>query len=445
MAEPDPGLRRVAVSTDTATVDLMLPARIPLAELLPAIAETVGADCADPSTPDGLGYQLAHPAGIGLDASMTLAQHHIRDGTLLVLIRCTAEVAPPSVDDPSDALCAMSRPWPARGARLTAAIAAGYLAGVGALAMVWSAFAAHPAGSAALWAAAIGGGALAGSVIAYRLRQDQVAGWTLGLLATGFAGVAGFLAVPDGPGPPHVLLAATAAAAVAAITGQLSGGRAVPFTAVVCTATLTAAIALAGTFTGAAPRVLGCMEATAALGLLGVTARLAITMTGLSDPEIAGGDHLYRRSRRAADWLTGLVAGSAAAAVLGAVTVAVATPRRADAGFVGLLGAALLLRARGQSDPARSIVLLASGILTVGVALGAAARIAPDRIPWVCTIATGLAAVALWLGAIAPTLRPSPTLRRCADLAEYLVLATVVPMAVWLCGFYGASHELIPF
>jgi hypothetical protein len=53
-----------------------------------------------------------------------------------------------------------------------------------------------------------------------------------------------------------------------------------------------------------------------------------------------------------------------------------------------------------------------------------------------------LGAVALYLASIRDTTAVSPIGRRSVELLEYLGLAVVVPLAVWLCGLYGATRSL---
>ena len=53
-----------------------------------------------------------------------------------------------------------------------------------------------------------------------------------------------------------------------------------------------------------------------------------------------------------------------------------------------------------------------------------------------------LGAVALCLASISDTTTVSPIGRRSVELLEYLAFAVVVPLAVWLCGLYGATRSL---
>ena len=53
-----------------------------------------------------------------------------------------------------------------------------------------------------------------------------------------------------------------------------------------------------------------------------------------------------------------------------------------------------------------------------------------------------LGAVALCLASISKATTVSPIGLRSVELLEYLAFAGVVPLAVWLCGLYGATRSL---
>jgi hypothetical protein len=53
-----------------------------------------------------------------------------------------------------------------------------------------------------------------------------------------------------------------------------------------------------------------------------------------------------------------------------------------------------------------------------------------------------MGAVALCIASIGGATTISPIGRRSVELLEYLAFAVVVPLAVWLCGLYGATRSL---
>ena len=87
----------------------------------------------------------------------------------------------------------------AAGTRLAGAVAAACLTGIGGLALVRNAFTRNEGGGAGVAACACLV-ALMFAAMAHRACRDAIAGLTLSLIATAFAAVAGFLAVPGVPG-----------------------------------------------------------------------------------------------------------------------------------------------------------------------------------------------------------------------------------------------------
>ncbi|GFG68310.1 EsaB/YukD family protein [Mycolicibacter senuensis] len=391
MTDTDPGLRRVAVYADTGHADLALPAAVPVAVLVAAAVELVsGRDGPQPmsSRDQPLGpYRLAQPGRSPLDGSKTLAQHGIRDGAVLVLTRA-GDVAPePRFDDPAEQVAAGVRtaahPWRPTARRLTAAIA-----------------------------------------------------------ASGLAGVAGFVAVPGGPGAPNVLLAMAATGTVVAMAVPSSGCSG-PARAILCglagLVILAAVAAMAGAATGVSAQTIGAAAAAGGVGLIRVAGRIAMLAAGLSRRPTA------RHAVAARDLLCGLIAGSAAAVVLGAAGVAAGEPVAGVPGLVGAAfaaaaGAALLLRARSHADGTQIATLLVGGAATMGIAvLSAALDVTPHR-PWPAMVAAAMSVVTIVLGFTAPV--RSPLARRGAEVLESVALGAVVPLACWLCGVYGSVRGL---
>lgn len=383
MSVPDSGLRRVAVHADTAHADLALPAGVPVAALIAAIVDLMASrDGPHPLRP----YRLGLPGRAPLDSSKTLAQHEIGDGAVLVLTRADDPVPDPRFDDPAQQVAATvratARPWSPAARRFTAVLA-----------------------------------------------------------ASGLAGVAGFVAVPGGPGAPNALLAAAAAGtvAVSAVPSCRSGGT---VRAMLCclagVAVAAAVVGIACAATGVSLQAAGAASAAGAVVLIRAAGRVAIAVTGLSRRPVAD------RTDRARDLLTGLVAGSAAAVVLGVAGVAAGqqgagVPRLVGVAFAVAAGAAQLLRARSHTDGAQVAALVAGGVGALGIAVLAAADAAPHRV-WPAAVAAVLSGAAVVFGFTAPARSPFP--RRCAEVLEGVALGTLVPLACWLCGVYGVARGL---
>ncbi len=454
-------LRRLSVYADGLNVDLALPAAMPLAVLIPEIVDILATQ-AGPSTRDrmAVGYQLARPGGAALDSSTTLAQNVIHDGTTLVLSRSSTTLPAPYIDDVAEAvsthLDATARAWTRRAARLTGAAATAWLAGVGGVLLVrigFSANGSHRSGAAGI-AAITGCVALLAAVMAHRVYRDAIAGSTLGLLATAFAAVAGLLAVPDGPGAPNLVLAATAAAVTAVVTKQSTGCGTVTLTTVSCLAIVLAGAALVAVITAAPLQAIGSMSAVTSVALLEVSPRVSIVWAGLAPrlpagPDASTGwkdsDRLQTRTTQAANRLTSLVIACAASAAIGAISTGVHTTAGSHPSglvFAMVIAVVLLLRARAHPEPRRKGTLLAAGTITVGTTFVIAAVTTPQYALWIAAATVVPATTALHLGFVAPAVTTSPVAGRSVELLEYLAFAAIVPLACWVCDFYGAVRGL---
>lgn len=231
----------------------------------------------------------------------------------------------------------------------------------------------------------------------------------------------------------------------------------ITLTAVACCAVVVAAATLVGAITAAPVPAIGSLATLASFGLLEVSARMAVLLAGLSprlppalNPDDADAlpttDRLTTRANRADAWLTSLLAAFAASATIGAIGTAVATHgiHRSSMGGIALAavtGALLLLRAR-SADTRRSLVFAICGITTVATAFTVAADRALEHGPWIAALTAMLAAVAMFLGFVAPALSLSPVTYRTIELLECLALIAMVPLTAWLCGAYSAVRHL---
>lgn len=456
LAASDTGLCRACVHWGTAAVDLVLPAGVPVAVLIPSIVDAL--EVGHPDN-DAVGYQLSVPGAGALDPSTTLVHNRIGDGAVLVLSRQAGPPpAPRYFDDAqvvSAALAAAARSCGVggnrRAARLAGAAAAVLLTAVGGLVLVRKAFSASPsrdAGATVAVLASTGLVALAAAVIAHRAYRDPVAAQALSVIATVFAAVAGFVAVPGAPTVSNVLLAAAAAAVTSVSAIRASGCGAVPLTALACVAGVSAAAALVGVITAAPMHVIASVAGAVSLGLLAVAARVSIALAGLTPrvdgPDLAStgpsGSSVAAKAVRADRWLVSLLAGLASSAGAGAVvTVLAGAPRPSCVAFGTLTGALLLLRCR-SGDGTRMLVVAVAGIVTASTTFGVAALRAPMDGPSVAAATAALVAAAMCLGFAAHG--SSPVVRRGVELLEWLALAALVPLTCWICGLYGAVRGL---
>lgn len=384
MSIPDPGLCRVAVHADTAHVDLALPSRVPVATLLAAVLDLMPHQSASgPPRP----YYLSEPGRAALDGTKSLSQQGIRDGCTLVLTH--AECPDPKVvfDDPAElvatAVRSTQRPWSPVARRLAAA-----------------------------------------------------------LTASGLAAVAGFVAIPGGPGAPSALLAAAAAGTVALMAVPPTGCGATLRTTLCCLAGLTvlgAVVGMAVAATGIALSRVGAVAVVAGVAMTRGAGRLAGAVSGL----FRRADPVPSQVGEAHDLLTGWVAAAAALVAVGAgATITAApgagAPAMVCAAFVATAGTAVVLRSRSHTDGLQIAALVTGGTATVGIGLLGAAGNTAAR--WPAVLAVALVAAALALGFTAPT--ASPLIRRSAEIVESLALGSLVPLACWVCGFYSPARGL---
>ncbi len=291
------------------------------------------------------------------------------------------------------------RPWTRRAARLIGALEGSCLASVTAAVLLRTMFDTDDprrTGSAGV-AATVGFLTLLAALIAYRAFRERLAGLTLGLLAIGFAALAGLLAVPGGPGAPNALFAAAAALTSAAVM-RVIGCHAAVFTALACFTTVGAAAALVGAITAVPLQAIGAAVAAISLVLVEVSAPMSIMLAGLSpqpasDPDATRGDpmlcphRLSAKAIRAYDWLTSLVVGFSASAALGAIGAVVGLylaggQSAPGIAFATITGGVLLLRARSHQDLARSVPLVAAGTATLSATLVIAAVAYPLSTPY---------------------------------------------------------------
>ena len=128
------GLVRVTIASGSRRVDLVLPGAIPVAELVPELARSVG--LLDASTVYG-GYRLVTQEGRVLVNNAGLTMQGIEDGGLLTVSAGVDEPAPRVYDDVVEAMADVVenelKPWEPAAGRRTALGAGSILLGLGAL------------------------------------------------------------------------------------------------------------------------------------------------------------------------------------------------------------------------------------------------------------------------------------------------------------------------
>ncbi|MDG5481546.1 type VII secretion integral membrane protein EccD [Mycolicibacterium gadium] len=421
----------VASCTDDAhrAVDLELPADVGVGELVPQIVDLVHRD----STPTpGLDWVLSKLGEPPLNESESLYDNDVRDGDLLVLTTTEPAPAERSSCDPCHAMAADRTTAP----RMLPAIACLLLGGCGAAVLAW------PAAGVAISSRVVVGACLAvaagvGAVVIRRLRGDPLICVTLSLIAVLYAGATGFLTVRTGTAVSGLLLASAAVFAAAILLLRMTNCGRTCLTAIAALAVLVTATAAAAVWWRLQPSAGGAILVGLSLATLGVAPRLAMAFSGIT-PDAA--PHVGRCHQT----LTGLVAGSSAAAALGAIAVAVGEV--CDAGstlrgtsFIAIVALVLLLRVRTHVDATRRASLAGAGVLCLLAGFGSAAVAAPGHAHVISVLAASTGAAALG-GIVRPTV--SPIALRTVEVLECVAIAAVIPMACWVGGIYGWARGM---
>lgn len=444
----------MSVHAGAGVVDLALPCATPVAALIPPIVDILKAHGVSDLT--AARYRLSILGSAALDPSTTLARCGIRDGAVLVLSRAAAPPPTFRYDDVAEAVSETlaATGWGPtqnyRATRLAAALGAGSLACVGCLALVGNTLAGNAVrdlGTTAGIAAVVAFVAVMLAALANRGHADAMAGLTLGLVATAFSAAAGFLTVPGAPGLPNVLLAAAATVVTAVLAMRVSDCGTRTLTSVACFATVVAVAAFGGVVTGLPLQAIGAFSALASIGLLGVAARAAIGLAGLSpktaDADMAA-DDVAARAIRADAWLASLLAAFSSSAATGAiVTVVAGAPRPGCTAFAAATAAALLLRVN-SGDKKGYLVTVIAAVATAATTFGVTALRAPEHGPWIAAAAALLVAAVVYLGFVAPQISLSPIPRKGLELLECLVLIAMVPLTCWISGLYAVARGVHP-
>jgi type VII secretion integral membrane protein EccD len=439
-------------------VDLALPSRIPFAELLTAVADYAGLD-QDAARQAPAGWVLQRLGQAPFPLETTPSQAGLRDGELIYLRPLEEQLPELAFDDVADVIASGigGRPgrWgPAETHRAALGGAALALAG-GAAALL---LAGPPWAQAALAAGALAALLLAGAATASRVAGDAVAGAVLGYAALPYALLAGMLGAGGGFSLAHF-------GALEALSG---------FAATLLAAVLAAAAVAdgAGLFLGAAgAALLGAAGAWldyafGSVGLAGAAALMAALALGLTtlipaaafrlgrltlppvprdvdelrrDTLTVQGSEVLAQTEAADRGVTGMVSGIGL--VCGAAEVALALGH----GWLpwlmcGVLGCALLLRARVFRGRAQRLWLLVpgyAGLVLLAVAAGHGKALAVTLVPLAAAAAI-LTGVGTWL----PSHRPSPFWGRAAEIADMLFIIALVPLALGVAGVFANIRGL---
>ncbi|MBA2955356.1 type VII secretion integral membrane protein EccD [Nocardioides sp. MAH-18] len=437
------GLVRVTVSSGSRRVDLVLPGAVPVAELVPELARSVG--LLDPATVYG-GYRLVTAEGRELAGDAGLVMQGVEDGGLLTVAAGVDDEPPRIYDDVVEAMTDVVehdlRPWEPAAGRRTALCAAGLLMLLGAVALLVQRGALLAGVAAVVVAAAL----VTGAVVLSRAQREPEAAVAVAWMAAAYAAVAGIVLVDPGS-PGTTLLASGGAALAAGLVGLLGLGEGRPL--LLPPIIVGAVFALTGL-------LLRSFDLDAAvvltIGLVGVVVvgslapwmALGATSTSVDQlfevADITAEPRPVDPVRVAADARLAHEILVAVTATVGLLVVLVA-PVAVSLGVVGAIlavtcCAVVMLRTRQYRTGAEVLVALAAGIVGLLATAGAALWLHPDWRPTVAVLLAGTGALLL-----AVTLLPvAPSVRRgrLGDVAEAVALLALLPLLLVAVGVFSA-------
>jgi ESX secretion system protein EccD len=438
------GLVRVTVTSGSRRVDLVLPGTVPVAELLPELARSVG--LLDAATVYG-GYHLRTAEGRELAGDAGLLPQGVEDGGLLTVTAGIDDEPPRVYDDVVEAMAEVVerdlRPWEPAAGRRTALTAAGLLMALAAGALLVQRGSLLAAAAAAVVALAL----VTASVVLARSQREPEAAVALAWVAAGYAAVAGLMLVTDAPffGLPVAAAGGGCLLAGLLCLVGLGAGRALVLPPVVVGAIFLAAglvlsaadfdPAVVLTTTLVLVVMAGSVFPWLALGTTGTSVEPLFSTADLTaDPADIDRARVGVDARVAHEILVGV------SATVGVLLVLVA-PLAVSLGLAGTLLAVLacvvvMLRTRQYRTGAGVLVGLVSGILgLVSVAL-ALLWLHPD---WRPVAAVVLAATGgVLLGATLLPTAPSVRRGRLGDVAESTALLLLLPLLVVAVGIFSS-------
>jgi type VII secretion integral membrane protein EccD len=445
-----PSLVRVTVTSATRRVDLVLPGAVPVAELLPELARSVG--LLDGATVYA-GYRLITSEGRELAGDSGLILQGVEDGGLLTVTAGVDEAPPRVYDDVVEAMTDVVerdlKPWQPASGRRTSLAAAALLLALGGVALLLEGglLAGVTAGLVAL-------ALVVGAIVLSHVQHEREAAVAVAWMGCAFAAAAGFLlgapdqtvgALADWFGLPVAAAGGGALlAGLVALVG-LGDGRTLAIPPVVVGAIFasTGLVMSAEAFDPAVVLtttlvlvvIAGSVFPWLALGVTGTTvAQLYSTADITSDPDEIDPARIASDARTAHDILV------AVSATVGLLLVLV-TPLAVSLGLGGTLLAlvcclVVMLRTRQYRTGAEVLVGLVSGIAGLVAIAVSLVWMHPDWRPTTAVVLAVSGAVLLALTLVPTT--PSVRRGRLGDVAETVGLLALLPLLVVATGIFTA-------
>ncbi|MGQ4618036.1 type VII secretion integral membrane protein EccD [Nocardia sp. R7R-8] len=468
-----PDLARVTILAKHTQVDMAIPVDVPVALVIPSVVDMVAQHSrTNDFDNEGERYEpadwvlarIGHPP---LSNSLSLGEHGVRDGELLMLESASHTAPTPLFDDIMYNVAIADadhyRSWTPRVARITGSVLAALTMIVGCLGLLLSpgSLPIGVGGSIALVVAIL---LVVTAMVLSRMYGDNGTALVLGGCALPAAFSAGMLFVPDGYGWAHILLGSVLAGATAILAWRVTGVGLALFIGAAALAAYAVPAALVGLLTDQPQRAIGAGAAALGLGGLSLAPRVSMLLAKLPLPPVPSpgtpidpteddpDDHralptmevLRVKSERARMYLAGLVAATTLVTVIGALGAT--DPAADDPNWPGIALAlvcavVLMFRSRTYAGAEQAVVLIAGGAAIVLIML-VGAGFAMHQPLAVFGAAMMVLVAALILGIIIPNQSATPPMRRGVELLEYTFVAAVLPLVFWVADLYSLVRGL---
>lgn len=442
-AAPVAGLVRVTVTSRDSRVDLAVPGVVPVAELIPALARSVG--LLDATTAH-TGFRLVTVAGRVLNRSTGLVAQGVGHGAILTLATGTADQPVRLHDDVAEAMGEVTQREPQVTGR-AAAVPVQQAAGAAVLALGAAGLIVIGTTAAAMGASAIGLG-LVGTAVVLARSPRSPSTWLVTLLVgtgTVYAAAGGWLLpLHAAAGAVLPMVGAGSGAFLAGLVGLvgLPRGRALALPPVLVGA-VTVAAGLLVRATGTPVEVVLTVALVLVVLGAGSSPGLALAATGTSvapidGPEPTAATGPVDLARLEDDVIRArqlLLALTVTVGLLMVVTLPLAVSQGAPG---ALLAAAcslvMMLRTRGHRGGPEVPAALASGGLGLALVAASALALEPSWRP-VTVLLVVVAGSATLVMSLAPSTHPARW-TRLAEIAELAALASLAPGVLLVTGTF---------
>ncbi len=439
-------LVRVTVASGSRRVDLVLPGAVPVAELVPELARSVG--LLDGATVYG-GYHLVTPEGRRLASDAGLMIQGIEDGGLVTVTAGVDDPVPRVYDDVVEAMTDVVerdlKPWQPASGRRTALAAAALLLALGAVALLI-----QDSRLSAVAATLVAACLVTGAIVLSRAQREPEAAVAVAWMGAGYAAVAGLLLAPEGDlfALPVVYAGAGVVIAGLVCLVGLGEGRTLLIPPVVVGAVfLVSGLLLRVVTFGYAEVLTTTLVLVVVVGSVFPWMALGATGTRVdqlfNDADITADPDEIDALQVAADARTAHEILVAISATVGLLLVLIG-PIAVTLGLAGTILAVMcclvvMLRTRQYRTGAEVLVGLVSGVLGLAAVAVAVLWLYPDWRPTAAVVLATTGAVLLAL-----TLLPSgPSIRRgrLGDVAEAMALLSLFPLVVLATGLFESIRS----